>query len=195
MDYQNRITLITKNYVNRFCGPATTVEIHCITSPRLELRTEGEGVSETGERMARLVLFPDQVAILNASLPKVFLIGPPGTGKTVVLILKGLSWLQHGHDVMVLSPWSDSRAAAYVIEFQIWQTFIAWGRETVGASSNPQVQRIMYDFKKKSDVDDALTHLRLNTVHPPHILADEAGSIDRLSVKPLFLLLLIVKWY
>ena len=49
----------------RFCGPATTVDVHTPTRPRLQIRTEAEAVAETGLRFSRLVLTPDQVSLLS----------------------------------------------------------------------------------------------------------------------------------
>lgn len=50
---------------DRFCGPASTVKVYCVTSPHLEIRTLGDAVSETGERMVQFALFPEQLALLE----------------------------------------------------------------------------------------------------------------------------------
>ena len=43
--------------------------------------------------------------------------GPPGTGKTVVLMLKAGQWLTEGHDVHVVSLYRESIAAScYIYE-------------------------------------------------------------------------------
>lgn len=49
----------------RFCGPASTVQVHCVKTPRLEFRTLGHAVHEVGERMVEFVLFPQQLALLE----------------------------------------------------------------------------------------------------------------------------------
>lgn len=112
-------------YCFSFCGPATTHEIFCVTSPRLELRTYGEGVAETGNRLASLVLYPDQLEILTSALPLVFLCGPPGTGKTVVLVLQGLEWLRQNYKVHIVSVIPEGNAAAILIETQLQNTMPA----------------------------------------------------------------------
>ena len=38
----------------------------------------------------------------NPDLDSTVLVGPPGAGKTVVLVLKGIQWLHEGFDVIVL---------------------------------------------------------------------------------------------
>ena len=49
----------------RFCGPATTVEVYTPTPPRLVIRSEAQAVAETGLRLSRLALTPDQVSLLS----------------------------------------------------------------------------------------------------------------------------------
>ncbi|KAL8577984.1 hypothetical protein ACOMHN_048760 [Nucella lapillus] len=89
----------------RFCGPATEVK----------LRTLREGVSHLGDEFTRLVLTPQQVDILNDNDPFVFLMGPPGVGKTIVLIQKALDWLEEGCQVHVVSIVVDAMAASELI--------------------------------------------------------------------------------
>ena len=61
-------------------GPATSVSVHCDIPPRVEVRTVGEAVSELGRQLARLVLTPQQLDLMQRDPPLVFLNGPPGTG-------------------------------------------------------------------------------------------------------------------
>ncbi|XP_070209685.1 mediator of RNA polymerase II transcription subunit 12-like [Littorina saxatilis] len=117
----------------RFCGPATTVEVPTVTAPRKAmakpgkytparkvLRTEGEAVAETGLIHSLLALYPDQVDLLSDNtLCCVHLRGPPGTGKTIVLVLKAIQWLHQGHDVHVVSVVNESRAVSLLIERQL----------------------------------------------------------------------------
>nr|KAG5688055.1 hypothetical protein BaRGS_017809 [Batillaria attramentaria] len=101
--------------VSRFVGPATSVSVHCVVPPRVEVRTEGEAVSEVGERMARVVLTPHQFGLASRPQRMVCLTGPPGTGKTLLLVLKGLRWLRQGHDVHVVSWYFGTLAASRLI--------------------------------------------------------------------------------
>ena len=63
-----------------------------------------------GLRTCRLALYPRQMDLLHRSPPRVFLTGPPGTGKTVILVLQGAQWLQDGKIVNVVSTRNESRA-------------------------------------------------------------------------------------
>ncbi|KAK7105249.1 uncharacterized protein [Littorina saxatilis] len=113
--------------VSRFCGPATTVTVHCSSTPRLaraqhsDLRTPGEGVVETASRFAPvdIVLHPSQVAALNKQKRLVFIHGPPGTGKTLVLILKATEWLKQNKPVQIVSMSKYSRAVSEGIVSQL----------------------------------------------------------------------------
>ncbi|KAL8612756.1 hypothetical protein ACOMHN_033755 [Nucella lapillus] len=110
--------------VGRFVGPATTVSVHCNARPRLtvEVRTEGEAVAELGLRLARLVLTPEQVDLLQRAPPRAYLTGPPGTGKSVMLILMALGWLHRGWNVQVVSTSQYSIAASRLVHHQIRKT-------------------------------------------------------------------------
>ncbi|XP_076438252.1 uncharacterized protein LOC143277353 [Babylonia areolata] len=82
------------DFLARFCGPATTIEVPTVTPPRRVVRTHAEAVAEAGLRWLALSLYPDQVDVLNRDNPIVYLCGPPGTGKTILLVLKAMEWLQ-----------------------------------------------------------------------------------------------------
>nr|KAG5688058.1 hypothetical protein BaRGS_017812 [Batillaria attramentaria] len=110
------------NMVSRLAGPATTVSVHCVVPPRVEVRTEGEAVSEVGERMARVVLTPRQVGLVSRPQRMVCLTGPPGTGKTLLLVLIGLDWLWQGHDVHVVSWWILGLPVSLLIYHQLQMT-------------------------------------------------------------------------
>ena len=114
----------------RFAGPATAVEVHCSTVPRLargqhaDVRTPGEGVEETAVRFApspvcTIVLHPDQVDVLHRQQPLVYIAGPPCVGKSLVLLLKGIDWLDQHKPVQVVSSNLGSQAASRMLEAQL----------------------------------------------------------------------------
>ena len=101
----------------------------------MEVRTVGEAVSELGRRLARLVLTPRQLDLARRAPPRVCITGPPGVGKTVMLILMGLKWLLEGQDVHVISTRPASLAASQVMYYQLSMTVKAY------RSSEPRPQR------------------------------------------------------
>lgn len=162
------------------------MEVHCVLTPRVEVRTEGEAVSETGERIARLTLTPDQVELLCRAPPRVYITGPPGTGKTVVLVLMGLQWLREGHDVHVVSTWRESRAVSYLIEKQLNHTLAAGGR-TEGEGEG-KVYRHDYDLVDKDTPVCAATELATHATNGSlYVIADEAGPDLRSAGQLLYL--------
>ena len=98
------------------------------------MRTEGQAAAETGLRVARLALYPDQVRILNdPNSPCVYLHAPPGCGKTVMLVLKALQWLREGHHVHLMALSQPAFAVSAVVEMQIRHTLAAAAALNAGA--------------------------------------------------------------
>ncbi|XP_076447269.1 uncharacterized protein LOC143284478 isoform X2 [Babylonia areolata] len=114
--------LLYLDIVARFAGPATSVTVQCSVPPRLQIRTQGDAVSFLGETFARLVLTPEQVGLLNRAPRRVYIKGPPGTGKTVTLVLMGVKWLLQGHDVYVISASYETRGVCELICHQMHTT-------------------------------------------------------------------------
>ncbi|KAK7090980.1 uncharacterized protein [Littorina saxatilis] len=154
--------------VARFAGPASTVPVYCVNEPReslhYHLHTEGQAVSLTAARYThRLVLHPSQVNLLRQDEPRVFLFGPPGTGKTIILVLKALQWLQAGFQVIVLSAHLASQAASYMIEHQVRQM-----------AGEEDAKRLLLLVTDKSRVLEELQKL-VDEEGRLFVIADEAG--------------------
>lgn len=139
-------------------------------------------VSEAGEVLSRIVLFPEQVDILNSCLPNVFLVGLPGTGKTIVLILQGINWLQRGRSVYVISTWRKSLAASMLIKHQIEKTM-----HTSHPELTAQLHNFFLDLEK---FDTGITNAVLENIYKTDaskmvgIIADEAVYVkDRYCIK------------
>ncbi|XP_025112337.1 uncharacterized protein LOC112575042 isoform X2 [Pomacea canaliculata] len=157
---------IYKKLMTRFCGPATNVTVQYTSNSRHCVKTLGQAVSLTGERnTAVITLFPEQVHLLSERSSRLFVAGPPGTGKTVVLQLKGVEWLQYG-DVYIVSTWVSSRAACTFLHDRLLKH----------ASSDSTVILKQYDLKSGTDVENAVKELSEATDRKPlMVIADEVG--------------------
>ncbi|XP_025104843.1 uncharacterized protein LOC112570549 [Pomacea canaliculata] len=108
-----------KSIVGRICGLMSIVSVWTQTTPRVEVRTTGQAVSEVGRRVADIVLLPEQAALLaDTSCNRVCLTGPMGSGKTLLLQLKGRQWLAEGRRVVILNVRTSGRgrAVGYALE-------------------------------------------------------------------------------
>ena len=133
------------------------------TSASKVVRTTGQAVAEVGLILSTLALYPDQIDLLNdKTLQCVHIHGPPGTGKTVVLVLKGIQWLREGHDVHVLSTSGRSLAVSIQIERHL--------RQVLGLSPGPSVHRTVI---KPCDEKDVLGFAKLARGGMLHVIADE----------------------
>ena len=133
-------------------------------------------MAETARRFTGdIVLHPYQVDILNANLPLVFLCGPPGTGKTVVLVVRGRDWLCRGWHVHILSTHIVSLAASQLIYHQLQQI----DRELQQGAGH-YVQRVhlhVFDVYNGKERGDAVRDLVAAASHGQLcVLADEVSS-------------------
>ncbi|XP_025102569.1 uncharacterized protein LOC112569103 [Pomacea canaliculata] len=168
---QNVTLDVYKGLVARFCGPATTVTVPCTSVPRLSVKTMSEAVSMTGEcYTAVITLFPEQVHLLHTSPARIFVTGPPGTGKTVVLLLTGIKWLQCGHPVYIVSTCEESRTACSMLYHLLLHT----GTTQQSASQLMMVDYRLYDDE---DLEMAVEDLSQAAIDGSlYVIADEAGT-------------------
>ncbi|XP_025097937.1 uncharacterized protein LOC112566159 [Pomacea canaliculata] len=159
--------------VARFCGPATTVTVPSTSPVRLSVKTLGQAVSWTGEcYTAQITLFPEQVQLLNMAPSRLFVAGPPGTGKTVVLLLKSTDWFLCGHAVHIVSTWRGSRAASIML-YHLLQTVSTQGAAGVAPG---EIHIHHYDFDQVLDLEEAVDDLsEMASGGPLYVIADEAG--------------------
>ncbi|XP_070177943.1 uncharacterized protein [Littorina saxatilis] len=119
--------------VARFAVPLTTVEMSLSTQPRLQLWTAGHVVhaveEEHGRDLTRIALFPRQVELLEDTPDDDddgdvrILHGGPGTAKTILLLLRSVSWSRDGCDrVFNIQTERDGQAAAYLVSHQLRET-------------------------------------------------------------------------
>ncbi|KAK7106057.1 hypothetical protein V1264_017358 [Littorina saxatilis] len=154
---------VYEELVAKFAGPATTVEVFCpsaVSKASKVVRTEGEGVSETAARYMDFVLHQGQVQILSCGERLVYLTGPPGTGKTVILILQAEKWLRDGHDVCVVSMFSESMAASL------------WMYHSLQTKCPSLAQKVHFH-----GMDDLVNNLALRTKNDHlYVIVDEVNS-------------------
>ncbi|XP_025113150.1 uncharacterized protein LOC112575472 isoform X2 [Pomacea canaliculata] len=166
---------VYKTLVARFCGPATTVSVPCTCPPRVSVKTLGQAVWWTGEcYTAVITLFPEQVHLLNKADPRVFVSGPPGTGKTVVLQLMAIEWLRCGHSVYIVSAWWWSSAASIMLHHLLQKTVEE--QQKLGQSPG-QLHLLQYDFRQEKNVKRAVNDLSQAAMGGSlYVIADEAES-------------------
>ncbi|XP_025112607.1 uncharacterized protein LOC112575167 isoform X2 [Pomacea canaliculata] len=88
------------NMIARFCGPATQSTLQLMDETFLQPKTLADAVTLTGDLYERLTLYPDMIEMLSEE--KLFLVGPPNTGKTRMLTLAGKQWVESGHHLYIL---------------------------------------------------------------------------------------------
>ncbi|XP_070210200.1 uncharacterized protein [Littorina saxatilis] len=168
--------------VARFVGPATTVSVPCYNGVRVEVRTAGQAVAELGRRLARLVLTLQQLDLMNRDPPRVCITGPPGTGKTVVLVQQALRWLLQGNDVQVISTRFSSRAVNAIITDHIqWSLRPSTGLHQTASQKPGTMTYHQFDFYKgEADTDTAIKKLEACEKDGKlFVLIDEAHFIAR----------------
>nr|KAG5685808.1 hypothetical protein BaRGS_001220 [Batillaria attramentaria] len=156
------------NYVDsvaRFCGPATFVPSFQVVKPQKH-HTPGEAISTVGDRFSLRVLTPNQIEVLGKGDLRRFVCGPPGTGKTVVLLLMAYKWLLRGLHVLIASTWTGSLAASRLIAFELKQ-MLPYYQERVHLKE--------FDLKEDGQVDHAVnTLLKFVTDDELFVICDEA---------------------
>ncbi|RUS85757.1 hypothetical protein EGW08_006471 [Elysia chlorotica] len=105
---------VYKHIIGRYCGLLSTVEVWSPNNPRVEVRSRSEAVSLCAQRFSQVVLLPGQLQVLLSDHTRVYLYGPPGSGKTLLLMLKAREWLLRGeHVILINSRWGSSNGYPY----------------------------------------------------------------------------------
>ncbi|BFZ25574.1 hypothetical protein BsWGS_28613 [Bradybaena similaris] len=108
----------------RTVGLLSTVSVWSYAQPRIEVRNLNQAAWETGNRYTQVVLSPQQVELLKHEDQYMYLWGPAGSGKTLLLSLKGRQWLRRDCNVAILNTrlGSRGRTVGQVIETTINKT-------------------------------------------------------------------------
>lgn len=93
-------------FINRFCGPLSTISVKrslvkSANNARIDVKKRSDATYEMKTQYNMLVLRKDHISILGSSHTHLFLSGPPGSGKTLILLLKAIQWVSKG-DVIIL---------------------------------------------------------------------------------------------
>lgn len=123
-----------------------------------------------------MTLFPEQVDLLTSPPARVFLAGPPGTGKTVVLVVIAMRWLRCGHDVYVLSTWINSR----VVCRMLYHLLLQWLSDQGDSQHMGKVHLIHFNFRGGKETDKAFDYLKeaAGGCKSVYVIADEVGPDD-----------------
>ncbi|KAK7096074.1 uncharacterized protein [Littorina saxatilis] len=177
--------------VARFGGPATTVTVPCSTVPCLAkahcpvIRTLGEGVVETANRFAPadIILHPTQLDVIHneASERLVYLCGPPGTGKSLILILRALDWIQEKRKpVHVVITRDGNMAASHMLNQKLKemtkQTDSGQQQGIAEPAENPWVR--LHRFELPIHMKPAVEELaKLESAGELFVIVDEACDV------------------
>lgn len=145
--------------------------VPCYSLPRLSLEAEDGVRPGAGPQdiTAHIPLSQKQAHLLKMTPPKVFLAGPPGTGKTVTLLLAAKEWLRHDHVVCVVSTWEGSCVACITLHSLLQRYAEVKGREE-------KLKLLEYNFRDEKEIERAVEELgSMFKDGELYIVADEAG--------------------
>ncbi|PVD21788.1 hypothetical protein C0Q70_17589 [Pomacea canaliculata] len=140
--------------IARFCGPATTSAVDIPRTPdSLPLpKTLDQTVSVIGDFFDRCTLCPGMTELLQER--RVFLSGPPGTGKTRLLGLVGRKWLSEGHVVQIVNTSTELTSATLQL------VKILQEAQSSDISPNEMVVSLYCNTKRRKDIRDLITNLK-----------------------------------
>ncbi|CAL1531980.1 unnamed protein product [Lymnaea stagnalis] len=132
-----------KQIAYRTVGLVSTVSVWSFVQPRMEVRNLNDAAWETGNRFAQVLLSSQQAALLKREEKYFYVWGPAGSGKTLLLSLKGRQWLRNDFDVAILNTrlGSKGRTVGHVME------------STVNNSRDEIFSRCKGTFKKAKRID------------------------------------------
>ncbi|PVD21787.1 hypothetical protein C0Q70_17588 [Pomacea canaliculata] len=140
--------------IARFCGPATTSAVDIPRTPDgLQVpKTVDQAVSVIGDLFDRCTLYPGMTDLIQE--PRVFLSGPPGTGKTRLLGLVGRKWLSEGHVVQIVNTSTELTSSTLQL------VKILQEAQSSGISPNGMVVSLNCNTKRRKDIRDLITNLK-----------------------------------
>ncbi|XP_025112632.1 uncharacterized protein LOC112575180 [Pomacea canaliculata] len=157
--------------ISRFCGPATQPSLQIQDDKFLLPKTLAEAVSVTGDLYNRPMLSQDMVDLLKKK--RVFLVGPPNTGKTRLLTLVGKKWITSGHELHVFCGSASScTLLTHGFREELRPTS---GIEDNGTYAHTKAKVKRLNFDKENEIDEAVRNLIERNVY---VVADDV-DVDR----------------
>ncbi|KAH9502766.1 hypothetical protein Btru_069736 [Bulinus truncatus] len=128
-----------KVIVGRYVGLLSLVTVSSVSnfgSHRKEFRRKGQAAWYVGEKFSEILLTHTQVGYITQNCRLGYLCGPPGSGKTVVLVTRARRWiLSTGNYVVVVNMYRGSRGRA--IGKKIYKSVVS--------NSNPEKHQMLKD--------------------------------------------------
>lgn len=136
------------------------------------MKTLGNVVVHVGHWYADLkTLLPEQCELLKEAPRRIFMAGPPGTGRSTILLRIAIKWFFDGNKVYVLSTWDCSRAATFRLRHLLHEDL-----KSTHLDRENHIVVLKKNFRQKEDVDITLNELADVVRHGPlYIIADEVG--------------------
>ncbi|XP_076436104.1 uncharacterized protein LOC143275715 isoform X2 [Babylonia areolata] len=101
-----------KDMVSRYVGMLSAVEVYAGNNLRREVRLTSDAIDVCGKMFRRILLNEQQLRILSTPCQRRYLSGPPGSGKTVLLVLRARQFLRHGGHVVVVNMYRGAAGRA-----------------------------------------------------------------------------------
>lgn len=156
--------------------------VPCVNNPGVRIKTLKEAVAHVGYCYGDLnTLTPNQIELLERAPQRVFMAGPPGTGRSTVLLRMAKKWLTDNNNVHVLSTWDCSLAASYQLYYRLQETL---NPKYTDLNLSEKVKLVKTNFRAREDMEKTLSDLaQVANSGPVYIIADEVGPDNRYAVK------------
>lgn len=130
-------------------------------------KTLNQAISLTSHLFEQCIPYPGMKDMLGE--PRVFLSGPPGTGKTRMLALVGRKWMSDGHVVHLITS-IKSHGATTALEKLLQQTPMSQSQ----TSWKQKISRLVCEIDDKKKRDDFIKSLTGRAkLNPLFALIDE----------------------
>lgn len=132
-----------------------------------EVRTVADSIHLTGIRFGRTILRPDQLEILKSEYPFVYISGPPGSGKTLILGVKATIWAIAGYQVVIIRSHGVN-----------WGSLVSWTlyEQVIEAVQNTKAKILSKRRKKPTAQSSALESSNSEPSKQPVAGADKVQS-------------------